>query len=77
MEKPLITNDAVVLGLLMLILAAIFITSSSKKSGWQKFYRFVPSVLLCYFIPSLFNTFGIISGDESNLYFVSSRYLLT
>jgi uncharacterized membrane protein len=76
MEKPLITNDAVVLGLLMLILAAIFITSTSKKSGWQKFYRFIPSVLLCYFIPSLFNTFGIISGEESNLYFVSSRYLL-
>jgi uncharacterized membrane protein len=76
MEKPLITNDAVVLGLLLLILAAVFITASSKKSGWQKFYRFVPSVLLCYFIPSLFNTSGIISGDESNLYFVSSRYLL-
>lgn len=76
MEKPLITNDAVVFGLLMLILAAIFITASSKKSGWQKFYRIVPSVLLCYFIPSLFNTFGIISGDESNLYYMSSRYLL-
>ncbi len=76
MEKPLITNDAVVLGLLLLILAAVFITASSKKSGWQKFYRFVPSVLLCYFIPSLFNTSGISSGDESNLYFVSSRYLL-
>lgn len=76
MEKPLITNDAVVLGLLLLILAAVFITASSKKTGWQKFYRFVPSVLLCYFIPSLFNTFGIISGDESNLYFMSSRYLL-
>jgi uncharacterized membrane protein len=76
MEKPLITNDAVVLGLLLLILAAVFITASSKKSGWQKFYRFVPSVLLCYFIPSLFNTFGIISGDESNLYFISSRFLL-
>jgi len=76
MEKPLITNDAVVFGLLMLILAAVFITASSKKPAWQKFYRFIPSVLLCYFIPSLFNTFGIISGDESNLYFMSSRYLL-
>jgi uncharacterized membrane protein len=76
MEKPLITNDAVVLGLLMLILAAVFITSSSEKSGWKKFYRFIPSVLLCYFLPSLLNTFGVISGEESNLYFVSSRYLL-
>lgn len=73
---PLITNDAVVLGLLMLILAAVFITSSSEKVGWKRFYRFVPSVLLCYFIPSLFNTAGIISGDESSLYFIASRYLL-
>lgn len=75
-NSPLITNDAVVFGLLMMILAAIFITSSSKNSGWKKFYKFIPSVLLCYFIPSLFNTFGVISGDESNLYFIASRYLL-
>jgi uncharacterized membrane protein len=75
-NSPLITNDAVVFGLLMMILASIFITSSSEKAGWKKFYKFIPSVLLCYFIPSLFNTFGIISGDESNLYFIASRYLL-
>ncbi len=75
-NQPLITNDAVVFGLLMLILAVIFITSSSDRSGWKKFYRFVPSVLLCYFIPSIFNSLGIISGDESQLYFVASRYLL-
>ncbi|GAA5035377.1 membrane protein [Marivirga lumbricoides] len=75
-HTPLITNDAVVLGLLMMILAFVFITASSKKPGWQKFYRFIPSVLLCYFLPSILNTFGIISGDESNLYFMASRYLL-
>lgn len=73
---PLITNDAVVLGLLMMILAFVFITSSSKSPGWQKFYRFIPSVLLCYFLPSILNTFGIISGEESDLYFMASRYLL-
>ncbi|PTB97537.1 hypothetical protein C9994_02305 [Marivirga lumbricoides] len=75
-HTPLITNDAVVLGLLMMILAFVFITASSKNPGWQKFYRFIPSVLLCYFLPSILNTLGIISGDESNLYFVASRYLL-
>lgn len=75
-HAPLITNDAVVLGLLMMILAFVFITASSKKPGWGKFYRFIPSVLLCYFLPSILNTFGIISGDESNLYFMASRYLL-
>lgn len=73
---PLFTNDAVVLGILLLILAAIFITSQSDSPFWQKFYTFVPSLLLCYFVPSIFNSLGIISGDESNLYFVASRYLL-
>ncbi|MDX1617331.1 MAG: DUF819 family protein, partial [Balneolaceae bacterium] len=73
---PLFTNDAVVLGILLLILAAIFITAHSKHPFWQKFYTFIPSLLLCYFVPSIFNSLGIISGDESNLYFVASRYLL-
>lgn len=74
--SPLFTNDAVVLGLLMATLAVIFITSSSSKPGWKKFYTYVPSLLLCYFIPSIYNSLGLISGDVSNLYFVASRYLL-
>lgn len=73
---PVFTNDAVVLGILLLILALIFVTSSSDNPKWQKFYTFVPSLLLCYFIPSIFNSLGLISGEESNLYFVASRYLL-
>ena len=73
---PVFTNDAVVLGILLLILAAIFITSNIETPFWQKFYTFVPSLLLCYFIPSIFNSLGIISGEESQLYFVASRYLL-
>jgi uncharacterized membrane protein len=73
---PLITNDAVVLGILMVILAFVFHTSHSEKPFWQKFYRYVPALLLCYFIPSVVATLGIISGEVSSLYFVSSRYLL-
>jgi uncharacterized membrane protein len=76
LAAPVFTNDAVVLGILLLILAAIFITSNSDNPKWQKFYTFVPSLLLCYFIPSIFNSLGLISGEESNLYFVASRYLL-
>ena len=77
MEKtPLFTNDAVVLGILFIILATVFQTSTSERPFWKKFYAVVPSVLLCYFVPGLLNSFGIISGAESNLYFVSSRYLL-
>ena len=73
-EHALIQNDAVTLGLLLLILAAIFVTS--KMKSFAGFYRFVPALLLCYFIPGLLNSFGIIDGEGSQLYFVASRYLL-
>lgn len=76
MHEPLITNDAVVLGLLMVILAFVFKTASSEKPFWQKFYTYVPSLLLCYFLPSILNSTGIISGEQSGLYKIASRYLL-
>jgi uncharacterized membrane protein len=75
-HTPLLTNDAVVFGILMIILAFVFTTSKSKNSFWQKFYSIVPSILLCYFIPAVLNSFGLISGEFSNLYFMASRYLL-
>ena len=75
-NTALITNDAVVFGILMTILALVFYTSGRKEGFWNKFYKYVPSVLLCYFIPALFNTFGIISGENSGLYSMASRYLL-
>ncbi|TVQ14605.1 MAG: DUF819 family protein [Balneolaceae bacterium] len=76
METTLFTNDAVVLGILIAILAVIFSTASSSHPFFKKFYTYVPALLLCYFVPSIFNSMGIISGAESNLYFVASRYLL-
>lgn len=75
-SAPLLTNDAAVLGLLMATLGVIFYTASSPRPSFQKFYRYVPIILLCYFVPSLYNTFGIIDAEHSRLYFVSSRYLL-
>ncbi|MHA7128302.1 DUF819 family protein [Algoriphagus namhaensis] len=75
-NTPLFTNDAIVFGLLMTVLALIFATSASKNRIWQKFYSVVPVVLLCYFIPALLNSFGLISGEDSGLYKVASRYLL-
>ena len=75
-SHALITNDAVVFGLLLGILAFVFRTSSSNHPGLKKFYSIVPMLLLCYFIPSLLNTFGIVDGEHSQLYFVASRYLL-
>ncbi|HEX6929580.1 MAG TPA: DUF819 family protein [Gammaproteobacteria bacterium] len=75
-QEALITNDAVVFGLLAATLGFIFYTTQSRHAFWQKFYSYVPALLLCYFIPSLYNTFGIIDGGESGLYFMASRYLL-
>ncbi|MCW3172981.1 DUF819 family protein [Shewanella subflava] len=74
--SALVTNDATALGLLAAILGFVFYTSSSPHPFWQKFYKFIPALLLCYFLPSLLNTFGVVDGHASQLYFVASRYLL-
>lgn len=74
---PFFTNDAIVLGILICVLAFVFYTSELESPGWKTFYKYVPALLLCYFIPALLNwPLSIISGDESQLYFVASRYLL-
>lgn len=75
-HHALITNDATVLGLLAIILGGVFYTAHSSHSFWRKFYKFVPALLLCYFLPSLLNTFGVVDGHGSSVYFVASRYLL-
>lgn len=56
---PLITNDAVVFGILMGLLLLIFRTT--ELPGFKKFYKIIPALLLCYFLPSVFSTLGIIS----------------
>ena len=76
METPLITSDAVVLGILLAVLALIFKTSNSEHPAFKRFYRYVPALLLCYFVPGLLGTLGVIGADSSQLYFVASRYLL-
>jgi uncharacterized membrane protein len=75
-SSALITNDAVILGLLAVTLGAVFYTSSSQRPAFRTFYKYVPSLLLCYFIPSLYNTFGLIDAEGSRLYYMASRYLL-
>jgi uncharacterized membrane protein len=76
MNQPVFTNDAVVLGLLMAVLGFVFWGAGRTEGFWRRFYSIVPSILVCYFLPSLLATVGLISGEVSNLYFVASRYLL-
>ncbi len=74
---PLISNDIVVFGLIAATLAAVFWSASRERGGFKRFYAVVPPLLLCYFLPGLYNTFGLIDGANSKLYNpVASRVLL-
>ncbi|MHA7057925.1 DUF819 family protein [Aquimarina sp. M1] len=88
-NAPFFTNDTIVFGILLLCLGLVFFTSSIKTKFWQGFYKFVPALLLCYLLPAIFNSFGIISPEwkeldaqgeiiekSSNVYYIASRYLL-
>ncbi len=72
----LFTDDKIVFGLLMLCLAVVFYTSNLKSAGWQKFYKYVPALLMCYLLPAILNSFGIISAKETGTYTMAKNYLL-
>ncbi|MET1024414.1 MAG: DUF819 family protein [Pseudoxanthomonas sp.] len=75
-SPALIQNDIVLFGLIAATLAFVFWTAS-LKGAWQKFYGVVPPLLLCYFIPGIFNSVGLIDGAGSQLYNpIASRVLL-
>ncbi|MDD7914381.1 DUF819 domain-containing protein [Polaribacter ponticola] len=89
MTVPIFTNDAIVFGILMLSLGFVFYTESLKSGFWPKFYKIVPGLFMAYFIPAIFTTVGVISPEwettnsvgeivsgKSQLYYVSSRFLL-
>lgn len=76
-STALITNDIVVFGLIAATLGLIFWTSSGPTRFFQRFYSVVPALLLCYFIPGVYNTIGLIDGANSSLYNpIASRVLL-
>lgn len=69
-------NDAIVFGLLAAALGWVFYTSSKKEGPWAKFYKYIPALLMCYMIPAILNTVGLISSDVSQTYAVAKNYLL-
>jgi uncharacterized membrane protein len=88
-NPPIFTNDTIVFGVLMLSLGFIFYTESKESGFWKKFYKIVPGLFMAYMIPALFTTLGVIAPEwettntagkviehHSNLYYVSSRFLL-
>ena len=87
--SPLLTNDSIVFGLLMIAIAFIFYTESKTSGFWFKFYKVVPGLFMAYMLPAVFTTLGWIAPDweritssrvlvaeSSKLYYVASRYLL-
>lgn len=76
-STALISNDIVLFGLIAATLAVIFWTESRQTGLWKKFYTYVPALLLCYFIPGVYNSVGLIDGGASKLYNpIASRVLL-
>lgn len=75
-HPPVFADDRIVFGVLAIVLALIFYTSHSGSERWQKFYRIVPALLLCYLIPAILDMFGLISKEYSNLYPMARDYLL-
>lgn len=73
---PLLTNHAIIFGILMTMLGLIFWTSSSSNSAFKWFYKIVPMLLVCYFLPSLLTFFNVVDPHDKTLYFVATRYLL-
>ncbi|MBT8223432.1 MAG: DUF819 family protein, partial [Eudoraea sp.] len=76
MNQLPITEDTVIFGLLCLCLGFVFYTSSLKKGFWRKFYKVIPTLLMCYMLPAVLTSLGVISEKDSNLYYIASRYLL-
>ncbi|ACV27492.1 DUF819 family protein [Kangiella koreensis] len=71
------SNDAATFGIIMGVLALIFYTATRKEGFWHSFYKHIPALLLCYFVPGLLNTLGLFEkGAADNIYYIASRYLL-
>ena len=74
--EPIFAKDSITFGVLAIVLALIFFTASSTNSGWKKFYGIIPALLLCYLIPGILSSLGIISSEYSGLYSTAKTYLL-
>lgn len=72
----LIDNDIVVFGLIAATLGAVLWTASSPQRIWRRFYAVVPAMMLCYLIPGIYNTIGLIDGRNTRLYDPVARDVL-
>lgn len=75
-SAPLIQNDIVVFGLIAATLGLIFWASSGPTALLRTFFRYVPALLLCYFIPAIYSSTGLIDGQNTQVYNPIARDVL-
>ena len=88
METPLFTTEPAILGVLAVCLGLVFWTSTSNNKILKGFYSVVPALLLCYLLPAIATSLGIIAPEwnvgteaapiveKTQVYYMASRYLL-
>jgi len=62
-------------GVLCAILGVLFFLKN-RGGFWDRFFVFIPIVLLCYLIPSLLRSFGIVASADDGLWQVTKDYFL-
>ncbi|HEY8388183.1 MAG TPA: DUF819 family protein [Parasegetibacter sp.] len=65
---PLVSNDVLLFGILMVMLALIQYASGVQNRIVRKICQFFPPLLMMYFFPGLLNSMNVISGEDSELY---------
>jgi hypothetical protein len=66
-SDPLFSEPSQVLGVLMLLLAFIFSTEKARNRPMRLFYKYVPALFLCYFLPGLMGTAGVYGTHSNNV----------
>ena len=66
--EPLVENDAVVLGILLLVMGLVFnIEETAKHSSnrcFRRTFEVLPPIMFCYFIPGLLATANVFATDS-------------
>ena len=76
LPAAIITNDIVLLGLIAGTLGVVLWAASGPTPALKRFFAVVPALLLCYFIPAIYNTTGLIDGHATKLYNPVARDVL-
>ncbi|WP_394132609.1 DUF819 domain-containing protein [Shewanella maritima] len=72
----MINQDPIIFGLITAIVGLVFYTSKLNNRFCKRIYAVIPVMVMCYVLPSVFNTFEIVDSSHSQLNKLSSNYLM-